>query len=93
MNGSLRNGHSANGHSGNGNGKSAAPARAQRNGHASNGKVVAKSGVSAHGKASRKDVRVDARSRKPALTAGAKAGNSKRYGFTAPAKSRTKKRG
>ena len=38
---------------------------------------------------SRKDARPDARpsrgSRKPALAAGAKAGNSKRYGFTAPA--------
>ena len=40
--------------------------------------------------APRKDVRTNARSsrpvRKPALTAGAKAGNSKRYGFTAPKK-------
>jgi hypothetical protein len=27
------------------------------------------------------------------LTAGAKAGNSKRYGFTAPSKPSTKKRG
>jgi hypothetical protein len=88
-----RNGSSRNGHSANGNGKSNSSARVQRNGHAANGKVVAKSAVSARGKASRKDVRVDARSRKPALTAGAKAGNSKRYGFTAPAKQRTKKRG
>ena len=32
-------------------------------------------------------------SRKPALAAGAKAGNSKRYGFTAPPRRRTKKRG
>jgi hypothetical protein len=32
-------------------------------------------------------------SRKPALTAGAKAGNSKRYGFTARAKQEKKKRG
>jgi len=31
--------------------------------------------------------------RKPALTAGAKAGNSKRFGFTAPPKKGTKKRG
>jgi hypothetical protein len=93
LNGASRNGHSANGHSANGNGKSNSTARAQRNGHASNGKVTAKSGVSARGKASRKDARVDTRSRKPALTAGAKAGNSKRYGFTAPAKQRTKKRG
>jgi hypothetical protein len=46
----------------------------------------------------RKDVRTSARparpaSRKPALSAGAKAGNSKRYGFTAPARQSTKKRG
>jgi 23S rRNA pseudouridine2605 synthase len=91
--GAPLNGGSRNGHTANGNGKSNSAARAQRNGHASNGKVVPKSGVSARGKVARKDVRVDARSRKPALTAGAKAGNSKRYGFTAPAKSRTKKRG
>jgi hypothetical protein len=32
-------------------------------------------------------------SRKPALTAGTKAGNSKRFGFTAPPKQGTKKRG
>ena len=86
-----RNGHSANGHSG--------------NGHAGNGKPSSKPVV--RGSAGvRKDVRTDARAnargksrsgardkRKPALTAGAKAGNSKRYGFTAPSKSRTKKRG
>jgi len=53
----------------------------------------------------RKDVRAGARpdargprnSRKPALAAGTKAGNAKRYGFTAPAKKNggrdTKKRG
>ena len=87
-NGSLHGGIAANG-----NGKLTSQPRVQRNGHGSNGKVVAKPGVSAHESASRKDVRVDARSRKPALTAGAKAGNSKRYGFTAPAKQRTKKRG
>jgi hypothetical protein len=39
----------------------------------------------------RKDTRTD--SRKPALTAGAKAGNSKRYGFTARPKRESKKRG
>jgi len=80
---SLRNGHSSDG-----NGKAAS--HAKRNGHSSNGKVAANSGgVTARGAALRKDTR----SRKPALTAGAKAGNSKRYGFTAPAKQRTKKRG
>ena len=87
-NGSLRNGLATNG-----NGKAASQSRPQRNGHAANGKVVAKSAVNARATAPRKDVRTDSRSRKPALTAGAKAGNSKRYGFTAPAKSRTKKRG
>jgi len=45
-----------------------------------------------------KDTRAEARpsrngSRKPALAAGAKAGNSKRYGFTARPKRETKKRG
>jgi 23S rRNA pseudouridine2605 synthase len=89
----LRNGSLRNGHASNGNGKATTQSRVQRNGHASNSKVKAKSGVAAHSSSSRKDVRVDARSRKPALTAGAKAGNSKRYGFTAPAKQRTKKRG
>jgi 23S rRNA pseudouridine2605 synthase len=47
--------------------------------------------------APRKDSRTDARaghaSRKPALTAGAKAGNSKRFGFTARPNQGTKKRG
>jgi hypothetical protein len=45
----------------------------------------------------RTDSRTDARpahsSRKPALTAGTKAGNSKRFGFTARPKQDTKKRG
>ena len=49
------------------------------------------------GSAARKDARPDARparsNRKPALTAGTKAGNSKRFGFTAPPKQGTKKRG
>ena len=79
------NGHSHNGKS---NGMS------QRNGHSKpaskpgtrNGSVVHKSG------APRKDARNARPSRKPALTANAKAGNSKRYGFTNPAR-RTKKRG
>jgi 23S rRNA pseudouridine2605 synthase len=42
----------------------------------------------------RNDARTDARSRrKPALSASAKAGNRTRYGFTAPSKQRSKKRG
>lgn len=72
-----------------------APAWAKHNGHAKNGKSLAKPAAGAR-KASiaRKDVRTDARAkRKPALAAGAKAGNSKRYGFTARPKQGTKKRG
>jgi 23S rRNA pseudouridine2605 synthase len=97
---SSRNGNGLhNGHASNGNGKATPQSRVKRSVHSTNGKIVGKTGMSARGSASargnvsRKDVRVDARSRKPALTAGAKAGNSKRYGFTAPAKQRTKKRG
>jgi hypothetical protein len=82
-----------NGHASNGNGKATPQSRVKRSGHGSNGKMVGKPATSARSSASRKEVRVDARSRKPALTAGAKAGNSKRYGFTAPARRRTKKRG
>ena len=59
-------------------------------------KAPAKS-VSRRAGASRKDARSDARtarsSRKPALTAATKAGNRTRYGFTAPSRQRTKKRG
>ncbi len=78
-----------------------------RNGHA--GKSAGASNGSARGSASRngsaarnggprKDARTDVRgSRKPALTAGAKAGSRGRYGFTAPQrqgrKQGTKKRG
>jgi hypothetical protein len=93
-----RNGSAHNGHSSNGNGKATSQSRVKRSVHGTNGKIVGKTGMpsrssSSRPSSSRKDVRVDARSRKPALTAGAKAGNSKRYGFTAPAKQRTKKRG
>ncbi len=62
-----------------------------RNGH-SNGASAAKPTL--NGRSSglkRKDTRTD--SRKPAFTAGAKAGNSKRYGFTARPKPESKKRG
>ncbi len=79
-----RNGHAGNGHS--------------ANGHSKNGKSAAKPTNGARtGSFARKDSRTDARSahggRKPALTAGAKAGNSKRFGFTAPRKPNPKKRG
>jgi hypothetical protein len=88
--------------------KSAAPAWGQRNGHSNGAKSAAKPGTSSRNgngltrgvrKDSRPDSRSDARparsgaSRKPALTAGAKAGNSKRFGFTARPKQGTKKRG
>ncbi len=102
-NGSRSNGSSArpaNGATGARTAKSSAPAWGQRNGHAGNGakpagKTSARSGSLARNSSS---TRADARpsrtgSRKPALTAGAKAGNSKRYGFTARPKQETKKRG
>ncbi|HEY1767017.1 MAG TPA: hypothetical protein VGG26_05155 [Terracidiphilus sp.] len=99
-NGNGRNGvrpaRPANGISTARNGKSGVTARAQRNGHTGNGKAPAKPGVASRTSSGRKDGRVEARSsrndRKPALTASAKAGNSKRYGFTAPPKRGTKKR-
>ncbi len=84
-----------------------------RNGHGNDSKPAGKTGAAArggnhlrgNGSAARKDARPDARanvrslrsSRKPALAAGAKAGNEKRYGFTAPVRPSTgrssKKRG
>jgi len=91
---------SSNGASGRRNTKPAASARGQRNGHASGVKAAGKSSgtaragsLSRNGSASRKDLR-PARdsSRKPALTAGRKTGNSKRFGFTARPKQKAKKR-
>ena len=69
------------------------------NGHRNGAKPVSKNGAAVRG--ARKDARPDLRStrssRKPTLAAGAKAGNQKRYGFTAPVKKSvrqsTKKRG
>jgi 23S rRNA pseudouridine2605 synthase len=80
------------------NGKSPAPAWSQRNGHAKIAKPASKSGsIKRSASLSRKDARTDARAsrttRKPALAAGAKAGNSKRFGFTARPNKGTKKRG
>jgi hypothetical protein len=94
-NGNGHGGHPAkaisNGHSG-----KAVASRQQRNGRPASGKPAGKT-TAARGTAARKDARIDARSphgdRKPALTAGAKAGNNKRYDFTAPSKQRTNKRG
>jgi hypothetical protein len=72
-----------------------------RNGRISAGKPTAKSvsrPVSRRAAASRKEVRAEKRvtargNRKPALAATAKAGSRARYGFTAPARKRSKKRG
>ena len=92
------------------NGKPSTSAISQRNGngHRNGAKPATKAGATVRsagllrkGSAPRKDARPDARSargsRKPALAAGAKAGNEKRYGFTAPARKSsgqsTKKRG
>jgi len=86
---SQRNGHSTNGH--------AKPAG--KSGSGARSSSLSRS-ASAPRSASgpRKDARPDGRpssrgTRKPALASGAKAGNSKRYGFTARPKQETKKRG
>jgi hypothetical protein len=78
--------------------KSSSPAWSQRNGHTGGAKTAGKPGQNTRSaSAPRKDSRTDARpshtSRKPAMTAGAKAGNSKQFGFTARPKQETKKRG
>jgi len=84
------------------NGKPSTSAVSPRNGHlakpaSKTGTASRNSGLLRKSTSPRKDVRTNARSsrptRKPALSAGAKAGNSKRYGFTAPARQSTKKRG
>ena len=62
----------------------------KHNGH--NGKSASSSSAASRSTL-RKSVKPAARGRKPVLTAGAKAGNSGRYGFRAPAKQGTKKRG
>jgi hypothetical protein len=100
--GAAKNGHSkqngshANGANGLHKAKPAA-ARSLRNGHVTNGKPAAKSSArpaSRRTAVTRKDARTDAHSRrKPALTASTKAGNRTRYGFTAPSRQRSKKRG
>ena len=64
---------------------------------ARSGSLVRGSSATRNGAAPRKDVRPDTRSsrttRKPALTAGTKVGNSTRFGFSARPKRETKKRG
>ncbi len=76
-----------------------AMAARDRNGsHISSGKQNGHNGKSASSSSEarstlRKNFKPAARGGKPVLTAGAKAGNSGRYGFRAPAKQGTKKRG
>jgi 23S rRNA pseudouridine2605 synthase len=96
---------SSNGHSRTGNGSNGlhkakpSASRTLRNGHSANGKAAAKP-AARRADASRKSARpvsrtasrTDARgSRKPALSASAKAGNRSRYGFTASSNRRSKK--
>ncbi|MGD0893597.1 MAG: hypothetical protein ABR923_18895 [Terracidiphilus sp.] len=88
--------------------KPSAPAWGQRNGHSNGAKPAGKpkvtgrvsSGNNRTVSGTRKDARPDTRpsrtTRKPALTASTRAGNSKRFGFTArpnKPKQETKKRG
>ena len=84
--------------------KSSAPGWGQRNGHGNSAKTAGKPGAPARGgslsrvgSAKRKDARPDTRparsSHKSALSAGTKAGNSKRFGFAVPPRQETKKRG
>ena len=70
-------------------------ARNLRNGHGPAAKAPTKP-AARRPNAARKDTRTTARNvrgRKPALAAASKAGNRTRYGFTAPPRQRTKKRG
>jgi 23S rRNA pseudouridine2605 synthase len=93
----------ANGHSSGSsrNGKSPVGSWTKRNGNGTAASTKSgssnRTGTLSRSGTVRKDSRTDARSsrgnRTPALTAGAKAGNGKRYGFTARAKHRTNKRG
>jgi 23S rRNA pseudouridine2605 synthase len=106
-NGSARS-HSAKVTPGGRNSKPSATSMSQRNGNGHSGKPTGKSSATARSSSllrsassKRKDTRPDARpargNRKPALSAGAKSGNSKRFGFTAPsrpsARPSSKKRG
>jgi hypothetical protein len=83
-NGARPTAHATNGAPGARSANSAAPAWGQRNGHSNSAKTAGKPGASN---------RNGNGSRKPALAAGQKAGNSKQFGFTARPKQGTKKRG
>jgi hypothetical protein len=100
-NGSRSNGN-GNGHN---HAAKVSPGVRNGNGNGHSSKTAGKPGATVRGSslvrkasAPRKDARPDARtdarnlrgSRKPALAAGAKAGNAKRYGFTAPSRQSTK---
>jgi hypothetical protein len=78
----------ANGASSTRSANSPAAAWGQRKVHSNGSKPAGKPAATSRGASSPRSS-----SRKPALTAGAKAGNSKRYGFTARPKQGTKKRG
>ena len=71
--------------------KSSTPAWGQRNGNANGAKSSGRPSP-ANGTGPRTEARSTRSSRQPALTAGAKTGNSKRFGFTARPKQETKKR-
>ena len=76
--------------------KSAAPAWGNHKVHSNGGKSVGKPNATSRKGGSVVRVAPASRtsnSRKPTLAAGAKAGNSNRFGFTAPPKQGTKKRG
>jgi 23S rRNA pseudouridine2605 synthase len=78
----------ANGASSTRSANSPAPAWGQRKVHSNGSKPAGKPAATTRGASAQRGS-----SRKPALTAGAKAGNSKRFGFTAPPKQEKKKRG
>ena len=79
--------------------KSSGAAWGQRNGHSNGAKATGKSSAASRGSsvsrggAPRPDARPSRSSRSPALSAGTKAGNRERFGFTARSKRETKKRG
>jgi 23S rRNA pseudouridine2605 synthase len=107
VNGSRTNGNGRSAHPSGGarsTAKPAPPSWSQRNANGNGAAATGKPGVSGRNgsvsrggtgvrKDSRAEVRTTRASRKPALTAGAKTGNSKRFGFTARPKQGTKKRG
>jgi hypothetical protein len=93
--------HHSNGNGARANRPAAGSARERNGSHAAWGKHNGQNAKPANGSGSasrngnglHKNSKSEARSRKAVLTAGAKAGNSRRYGFRAPAKQGTKKRG